>query len=201
MVSNFRNLLHHHVHQQNAGAASTFWAGLGAMRRDVFESVGGFDADRYRVPSVEDIDLGTRIVDAGYRIELDPAIQGTHLKNWSLGSMVETDFWQRGVPWVELLLRRGTHSAALNLGWRNRLSALVSVLAAVSILRGNYRSAVGALAVLAALNRSFYSLLARRRGQAEATIGVGLHAIHHVTAASSLPVGALAYLRERGRSR
>ena len=105
-VSQFRNLLHHHVHQTSAGPATTFWAGLGAVRRLVFEEVGGFDADRYRLPSVEDIELGGRMVDAGHRIELDPMIQGTHLKQWSLRTMVETDFLQRGVPWVELLLER-----------------------------------------------------------------------------------------------
>src|SRR5205807_8681242 len=63
---------------------STFWAGLGAVRRDAFEAVGGFDAERYLVPSVEDIDLGARLATTGHRIELDPAVQGTHLKAWSL---------------------------------------------------------------------------------------------------------------------
>src|SRR5262249_6575525 len=33
-VSQFRNLLHHHVHQEGAGPATTFWAGLGAVRRE-----------------------------------------------------------------------------------------------------------------------------------------------------------------------
>jgi len=33
-VSQFRNLLHHHVYQAAGGDASTFWAGLGAVRRD-----------------------------------------------------------------------------------------------------------------------------------------------------------------------
>ncbi len=199
LVSQFRNLLHHHVHQTAAGPATTFWAGLGAVRRDVFDSLGGFDAARYRVPSVEDIELGGRLADAGHRIELDPAIQGTHLKRWSLRSMVETDFLRRGVPWVELLLRRGRHSAALNLGWRHRLSAAASLVAAVSVLRGRYRSALWALAGLAALNRSFYRLLAGRRGRAEAAVGIGLHAIHHVTGVLSVPVGALVHLRERRR--
>ena len=35
-VSGFRNLLHHYVHQQSQGEATTFWAGLGAIRRDAF---------------------------------------------------------------------------------------------------------------------------------------------------------------------
>ena len=58
---------------------------------------------------------------------LDPAIQGTHLKAWTLRSMVRTDFARRGVPWVALLLRSGhlrsTAATTLNLGWRHRASA------------------------------------------------------------------------------
>ena len=103
--------------------------------------------------------------------------------------MVETDFWQRGVPWVELLLRAARTVAALNLGWRHRASALASVVVAVSLAARAAAPALGALAVLVALNAPFYELLARRRGRREAAIGVGLHALHHVDGALSVPVG------------
>jgi GT2 family glycosyltransferase len=196
-VSTFRNLLHHHVHQDGAGSASTFWAGLGAVRRDVFEAAGGFDAGRYLVPSVEDIELGTRLADAGCKVVLDPRLQGTHLKTWSLRGMVESDFWDRGVPWVELLLRRGSGSSALNLGWRHRLSTLAALGAVSALLRGRVRQTLLALAVLVALNRSFYRLLARRQGPARAALGVGLHALHLVVGALSVPVGIVEYLRGR----
>jgi GT2 family glycosyltransferase len=196
-VSQFRNLLHHHVHHENAGAATTFWAGLGAVRRDVFEASGGFDAERYPVPSVEDIDLGTRLAGAGCRIELDPGVQGKHLKAWSLVGMVESDLWNRGVPWVELLLRHGTRSSALNLGWRHRLSAVASLAAAISVLRGRFRAALFALGALAALNRSFYSLLARKRGRLGAAAGLVLHALHHVVGVLSVPIALAKHLRRR----
>jgi GT2 family glycosyltransferase len=197
-VSAFRNLLHHHVHHEGAGPATTFWAGLGAVRRDVFEAAGGFDAERYAVPSVEDIELGARLAAVGRRLELDPSVQGTHLKAWTLGSMVDSDLWHRGVPWVELLLRHGARSSALNLGWRHRLSAVASLVAVLSLLRGRVRTTVAALGVLVALNRSFYALLARRRGPVEAVAGVGLHVLHHVVGALSVPIALVEYLR-RGR--
>ena len=199
MVSAFRNLLHHQVHQDGAGKASTFWAGLGAIRREAFEASGGFDADRYPLPSIEDIDLGIRLDAAGHRIELDPDLQGTHLKAWTLAGMVETDLWRRGVPWVELLLREGRHSSALNLGWRHRLSAIASVVAAAALLRGRIGRAAGAVAALVALNRSFYRLLARRRGRLEAALGTGLHVLHHLTGALAVPIGILEHLRRRPR--
>ena len=84
VVSVFRNLLHHHVHQSAAGPATTFWGGIGAVRRDAFERVGGFDQERFAEPSVEDIELGMRLTAAGAHILLDPDVQGKHLKRWTL---------------------------------------------------------------------------------------------------------------------
>jgi Glycosyl transferase family 2 len=192
-VSGFRNLLHHHVHQEGAGPAETFWAGLGAIRSDAFAAVGGFDAERYPLPSIEDVELGARLHGRGARVVLDPELLGTHLKKWTLPVMVRTDFWARGVPWVELLLDEG-QSTALNLGWRHRASAVASVVAALSLLRGKPRLAAGSLAALVALNGPFYRLLLRRRGPLEASLGVGLHAVHHVTGALAVPVGIARYL-------
>ena len=65
IVSRFRNLLHHFVHQTSRPEIETFWAGCGAVRKQAFLAVGGFDAERYQRPSIEDIDLGYRLTDAG----------------------------------------------------------------------------------------------------------------------------------------
>ena len=62
IVSDFRNLLHHHVHHQGAGVATTFWAGLGAIRREVFLAIGGFDEARFPRASIEDVELGMRLL-------------------------------------------------------------------------------------------------------------------------------------------
>jgi Glycosyl transferase family 21 len=199
-VSGFRNLLHHHVHQSAAGPAQTFWAGLGAVRRPAFLAAGGFNAALYPVPSIEDIELGTRLVAAGARIELDPAIQGTHLKAWTLGEMMRSDFGRRGVPWVGLLLRQRAAPTGLNLGWRHRASAAAAVVGAIGLVaRRPAPAGAGALALLA-LNGSFYALILRRRGPAQAVAGVGLHALHHLVAAASVPAAlAMHAVRARGR--
>ena len=44
--------------------------------------MSGFDLKTFRLPSVEDIDLGYRLKDAGYRICLDKSLQVKHLKEW-----------------------------------------------------------------------------------------------------------------------
>jgi GT2 family glycosyltransferase len=192
-VSAFRNLLHHHVHQSCAGPAETFWTGLGAVRRAPLLTVGGFDEDRYPHPSVEDIDLGTRLAGAGHRIELDPAIQGTHLKAWTLRSMLWTDLARRGIPWVGLQLRTGRISGALNCGWRHRASAAATVGGLAGGLVTRSPLALLALALLVSLNHGFYGLLLRRLGPVGAAAGVALHAAHHLVAVASVPAGVVVW--------
>jgi hypothetical protein len=194
-VSTFRNLLHHYVHQSSAGPATTFWAGLGAIRRQPFLAAGGFDQQRFRVSSVEDIDLGLRLAAAGERIVLDPLVQGTHLKSWSLGQMVRTDFARRGVPWIDLLLRHRhpVSTGQLNLGWRHRLSALACLVGLGGLILRQPRAVIAMAISLVALNRPLYLLL-RQRGLGIALAGVGLHAIHHLTAAAAVPAGVAAHL-------
>jgi hypothetical protein len=200
LVSIFRNLLHHHVHQSSPGPATSFWAGLGAIRRDAFLAAGGFDGRRYPLPSVEDIELGMRLTSKGERIILDPDLQGTHLKAWSLGQMVRTDFSRRGVPWIGLLLRdRGRASSDLNLGWRHRVSAIACVLGFVGLIRRRPRLVMATAIALVAINWPFYSLLGRR-GPRTVLAGVALHALHHLTAAAAVPVGVIAHVLERRRA-
>lgn len=197
LVSAFRNLLHHHVHSSSPGPALTFWAGLGAVRRQAFDAVGGFDADRYTRPSIEDIELGMRLASAGARIVLDPNVQGTHLKRWTLREMVRTDFARRGVPWVALLLRRPGDRSVLNLGWRHRLSAAAALALVAGGASRRPRLAAGAVVALIGLNAPFYALLVRRVGPAGAVGGIALHALHHLVAVAAVPAGVLRHLQER----
>lgn len=200
VVAGFRNLLHHVVHQRSAGPAETFWAGLGAVRRDRFAAVGGFDADRYPRPSIEDVELGGRLAALG-SLELDPAVQGTHCKEWTLGSMVVTDVLRRGAPWVELMVERGEVPSTLNLGARERASAVAGLVAALGVMRRRPTLAVAALGAQVALNRDLYRLLRRRLGWRGVAVGTGLHAVHHVCAAASVPIGVAAGLRRTARAR
>lgn len=130
LVSRFRNLIHAHFHHHAASEASTFWTGLGAVRRPVFETVGGFSPSEI----LEDVEFGVRLKAAGHRILLDPAIQGTHLKDWTLVSMVKTDLFKRGIPWIEMALQRDGLRDDLNttLDQRVSVAAIGAFLLAVA---------------------------------------------------------------------
>ncbi|MGC1166444.1 MAG: glycosyltransferase family 2 protein [Solirubrobacterales bacterium] len=197
LTSRFRNLLHHHVHVSSPGEAETFWAGLGAVRRDAFEASGGFDEARFPTASVEDVELGMRLRRGGAKILLDPDIRGRHLKAWTPLSMVRTDFWRRGVPWARLLLRDGGGEAVLNLEARHRLSAAAAVLLTLALVLRRPRAALAILLASVLVNRDFYALLGRRGGPRLLLAGIGLHQLHHLSAVASVPVAALLHRLER----
>jgi glycosyltransferase involved in cell wall biosynthesis len=191
LVSDFRNLLHHHVHHQGVGPATTFWTGLGAVRRDAFLSAGGFDET---VAWIRDIEFGMRLSRDGGVIVLDPSIQGKHLKRWTLTSMLETDLFRRGVPWLRLILEGRADSAALNLSWRHRIGAGASVVLVTALARRNLRLAATALAVLPLVDGDFYALLLRRGGPKMLAVGVPLHVLHRLAAVAAVPVAVTGHL-------
>lgn len=134
LVTEYRNLLHHRVHSSRPGDADTFWAGLGAIRRAEFLRMGGFDDARYPRPQIEDIELGYRLRARGHRIVLDPAIQGTHLKRWTLRDLLLGDVLNRGLPWARLLLeRRLVGAGSLNIELQERVLTVLAVAGVVAL--------------------------------------------------------------------
>ncbi len=190
IVSRYRNLLHHFVHHTHPGEASTFWAGCGAVRRAAFQAVGGFDAERYAHPSIEDIELGSRLRRAGGRILLLPAIQGTHLKHWTFTSMVRTDVFRRALPWGRLLQHEGRTGAALNVSNAERLKALlagaIAVATALGFVHAAWFGAAAALLVVATVaSLPFYAVVLRSAGLVTALSAVLLHQLYFVYSAAT----------------
>jgi glycosyltransferase involved in cell wall biosynthesis len=200
IVSQYRNLLHHRVHQRNAGDVESFWAGCGAVERSAFDAVGRFDAARFLRPEMEDVELGYRLRDAGHRIVLDPAVLCTHLKRWTLGGMITSDFSRRGLPWARLLVERKMllNPRGLSLGAVERASAVFSFLAATSTLLAALLQSRGAALFAAAMflffvasNAPLFRWLGAKRGWRFAASAVLLHFIYSVNAVAALGVGAL----------
>lgn len=167
-LSQYRNLLHHYVHQTGHEEASTFWGACGAIRRDIFLKMGGFD-ENYRRPCIEDIELGYRLKRAGYRIRLEKALQVKHLKRWGIVSLVKTDFFQRALPWTELILRDRRFVNDLNLKLSHRASVILTfgnlaVLGAGWWWRDAFIVAGTFIFALLALNARLYRFFVQKRG-------------------------------------
>jgi len=193
-LSQYRNLMHAFVHQTGEPRASTFWSGCGAVLREVFLAHGGFDVELYTRPAIEDIELGYRMVLNGRNILLDRELQVTHLKRWSLWSIVRTDILDRGIPWTELILRQHFMPDDLNLRVSQRVSVAVAFLLAgttvLLVARDGASALIPLLAILFFMLAGWWSelriLVHPRRVQALLTCFVVLLAAeadwHHMDA-------------------
>lgn len=201
-IAQYKNLLHHFTHQSGRAEASTFWAGCGAVRREVFVECGGFDAAAYPRPSVEDIELGYRMIDAGAAIRLDPAIQVKHHKAWTLRSLLLSDIRDRAFPWSRLILDGKRLTNDLNVDRRGRASAAAALLLVTSLAVTPFRAvaafpAAAASAVLLALNRPFYGFLLRKRGLWFLLRALPLHWLYFLYSAASFALVAATRLPRR----
>lgn len=182
--SQYMNLRHHFVHQRARREHATFWAGCGAVRRTAFLRAGGFDAERYPRPAIEDTELATRIRRFG-STRLDPDLQVTHLKRWTLRSAVETDIFSRAVPWARLILERGELPNDLNLKMSQRFASPIALLTLLSVplvvvapRPTTLGVSVALVGISVALNASLLGFFARQRGPLFAAKAWLAHQIH-----------------------
>jgi len=190
----YANLRHHWVHQQGQRQAFTFWSGLGAIRSDTFRAHGGFDP-RFGEPSIEDIDLGTRIIEKGGSIWLIKGALGTHQKDWGLLQLWRTDIFCRAIPWARLMVEGRGRADDLNISRKERASAVCAHLVWVATLAMALRPSLWpapliALAAYVALNARFFVFLFRSGGTRAGVAGLFLHWCYHAYASATFALVA-----------
>jgi hypothetical protein len=146
--------------------------------------VGGFGSEFTR-PSIEDIELGYRLLGAGYRIRLEKSLEVKHLKRWTLRSMLSSDIFDRALPWTRLLKRRTEIPEDLNLTRAARISAglcwllLVTIPVALLWPWAWLLLALEAVALLA-LNARLYRYLLEKRGPLFMLGAIPLHWLYYL---------------------
>lgn len=205
----YANLRHHFVHQSGSREAATFWSGIGLMKADVFREFGGYDDALFAHPSIEDVELGMRLINAGKRIRLVPEAQGTHWKDWTLWRVWHTDVVRRALPWSRLIADGQVAEADLNLARKERVLALLALLTPAALLVGLFfkplwvaAAAMLSLYVIGIL--PFVRVLARRMNVLQLAGAIGMHLCYHVYASVAYALVILATrlgLRRRGSFR
>lgn len=194
--SRYKNLMHRFYHQGGRREAHTFWAGCGAVDRAFFLGIGGFDVDAYRVPSIEDIELGYRIRRAGGRILLLPELEAKHLKVWTLRNAIFTDIFRRALPWSRLMVAREGLTDDLNTSRAERARAVLAGLLLLTLVLmpalgwawGPWPALAGAggLAALCLLaNWRLLRFLQDNGGLAFALAALAYHQVYYVYSAAA----------------
>jgi GT2 family glycosyltransferase len=197
-LSQYKNLVHRYHHSHAAGDVDTFWAGCGAIRRQVFIEAGGFDAAQYPHSSIEDIELGLRLRERGLRIHLAPALLGTHLKEWRLANLVHTEIFRRALPWSRLIVAHGWWSSTLNMDYGERLRALLAVCCLLELGLAAARLSplwltLTMLAAVAAANARLFTFFRRRRGTLFAIGGVLYQQLYYLYSSAAFACCLIAH--------
>jgi glycosyltransferase involved in cell wall biosynthesis len=87
--SHFQNLICIYRHSKLSKTAPITFSFFCAIKKDVFNSIGGYDKI---IPSYEDIEIGHRLAKKGYHCVLDDELDVTHLKFYDHGVLVSEYF-------------------------------------------------------------------------------------------------------------
>lgn len=202
-VSVYKNLLHHYTHQNSAAAAATFCSGFGAIRRDVFLALNGFDESQQ---ALEDIEFGYRLYRSGHQIRLIKDLQFTHLKTYSLAGLVRSDMLNRAIPWTRLMLKQHIFRNDLNTKSNNVASVVLSFLLLLAPLWVWFMPLSGWLvAVLLLLfvlaNFGFLSFVTRERGLVFGVKCIAMSWFFYLYSGLGLLLGVGMFVSERVRAR
>jgi GT2 family glycosyltransferase len=177
-ASNFKNLWMRFTYERlPRERIGVFYTSIAAMRRDVFQALGGFD-ENYRGASIaEDTEFGQRAWSAGHWLRLDPRVTATHCKHYTLRQVLVTDYLRARALTLMRLRKWGQKfftsvPAFYPLAVPALFAALV-LLALALAFRAPAGLAASALLILAfyALFAPWLAYLSRARGARFALIG------------------------------
>lgn len=203
VVSRYKNLTHRHFTLRQARETRHLTTMLAAVRRTDFVRVGGFDT-RLRTVSVEDVELGRSLHDAGGRVLLDPSLAAEHRHRFTLLGAVRNDFHKARRMAAATLARRarGADSVAVRgAGERRQVQYLLGVPlgvgAVLAALAGRWSLAGGLAAGLVAWEHDLWSYLREEEGTVFALACVPLMCLERTTVAAALATGTVDHVRAR----
>lgn len=201
-ISQYKNLFHHYIHQTSKEDAYTFWSGCGAIKKDVFDKVRGFDQEIYSAPCIEDIEMGSRLKKMGYRILLAKHLQVKHLKHYSFFSLLKSDIFDRAIPWTVVMLKNKKITSDLNLKIEHRLSAAIVILVIFSALMSIKSIWIAStipilLGIFFFLNRDFYRFFLDKRGCLFTLKIIPLHFLYYLYSAFGFFWGICEYIYQK----
>ncbi len=197
--STFKNLVHHYTHQNSLDIAITFWGGCGAIRRDAFLSVGGFD-ESYRKAMIEDIELGYRLTRAGHKILLAKDVLVTHNKRYDFLGLVKSDVFNRAIPWTALMLKERIMRSDLNTTKGNAIGLVSAYLIVSSLILSLFNPIFLWPALLFAIllvfsNKHFYAYAYNFKGAGFMLQTIAMNFVFYLYSGVGFALGVAAYLK------
>jgi glycosyltransferase involved in cell wall biosynthesis len=105
LATRYKNLWMFHSYSLSPENLDWFLTGIGAVKREVFFRLGGFNAGFNIKTGGGDLEFGRRLREAGERIFLDKELRVQHLKRYSFWGLLRNDY-SRSKGWFRLAARK-----------------------------------------------------------------------------------------------
>lgn len=133
-ASIYKNLVHYYFLHNVLGTFSNYFATYcGAIKRQTFWECNGFD-ENYKGATIEDVEFGSRLRKAGNKIYINRRMQVTHLKKYSLASLVLSDLFDRAIPFTRLILQTRDTEIVPEYSMSAKICTIASYLLMVSMV-------------------------------------------------------------------
>ncbi|MDD5774261.1 MAG: glycosyltransferase [bacterium] len=191
----WKHLFQYYIHQTASEKAATFFTRCGAVKKSVFDKIGGFNEADARL---EDIEFGYKLNMEKYEILLLKELQVTHLKKYSFFSLLKSDLLERAIPWAELMLKYKVFKNDLNLKDQYIASALVSwmILSSLALTIAKpwfYYIFLALVFVFALLNIKFFIFSLKEKGFIFMLKSIIMLYIYYIYSAFGFVLGVLNY--------
>jgi glycosyltransferase involved in cell wall biosynthesis len=120
-LTNFKNLTICYLYKSTDTLSPFVHTPIFCIRREILDSVGGFD---FRFRTAEDFFLGILLGTQRFYCVIDRALEGVHLKHYSLAAILRED-WRRIHDLAAIRLSRSQRRFALRAHRPHRLLSLV----------------------------------------------------------------------------
>jgi len=197
IVEEYRSLQQYFWIASDEGTITTSYTAIMAVRKELFESMGGFD------PIMRDTDnaeFGSRL-SRTHRIVLTSTVRGRHDYDDTLRTVLSKVFTRARLH-IPLYLRRADLSGGFSSGpraWASIVTLLALVTAALPVAFGTAWLAVpiAILAAALACDVALYRFVRRRKGSVFLVYFVGMHILLNLTVASAAVIGGGQWLLSR----
>jgi GT2 family glycosyltransferase len=201
-ASNFKNLwmrfTYERLPREHIGV---FYTSIAAMRREIFQHLGGFD-ENYRGASVaEDTEFGQRAWGAGHLLTLDSRVTATHRKHYTPRQVLVTDYRRaRALVLMRLRKRGQPFFTSVPPFYQLAVPAVFLALAclALAVIAPIFLAASALLlAAFYALNAAWLAYLVRERGTRFALIAALFQPVDVIAVGAGMLAAVVEFARGR----
>lgn len=194
---------HHLQAAKGEGRIDWFWTAIGAVRRELFEDVGGFN-ESYSGASAEDVEFGCDISARGAVILIRTEIRGAHRHDHTLWSYVKNNF-RKVSGLVDLALRKNRNMKFKTpfSGWRSAATLPMSYFMFLTLVFGTLFKALWWLNIVSAgaalihsfiINRHLYGFIGKERNFLFGVFTFYCHVGTNLIVGTAVAWGVLKYL-------